>query len=103
MVNMLPSQRELRSGSMSKFSETQPLRTSSKFRKHRKRGPNPLSVKPAAGTKKKRPGPRLREALKAAAASKTSGHDSSIKTSSGLVLYHYTQSARGLDRLHIAG
>lgn len=66
--SMLPSTSELKTeplGALHRFK--QPLRTSSKFRKAKKGNPNPLSVKPAAGSKKKRPGPRLRNALKAAA------------------------------------
>ena len=67
--NMLPSQRELKSESLSELRRfQQPIKTSSSFRRYKKGGPNPLSVKSAAGKKKKRPGPRLREALKAAAA-----------------------------------
>ena len=65
---MLPNRAELGSKAMGDLKHLRrPLKTSSKFKKVRKGNPNPLSVKQAAGGKKKRPGPRLRNALKAAA------------------------------------
>lgn len=65
---MRPNQTELGSEALENLRQLQrPLKTSSKFRKFKKGGPNPLAVKQAGGAKKKRPGPRLRNALKAAA------------------------------------
>ncbi len=66
--DMLPNQAELGSEALENLRQLQrPLKTSSKFKKFKKGGPNPLSTKQAGSGKKKRPGPRLRNALKAAA------------------------------------
>lgn len=66
--SMLPGQTEMKSKAWGNLKHMrQPLKTSSRFKKVKKGGPNPLSVKQASGHKKKRPGPRLRNALKAAA------------------------------------
>ena len=65
---MLPNQAELGSEALESLRQLhRPLQTSSKFRKFKKGGPNPLASKQAGGKKKKRPGPRLRNALKAQA------------------------------------
>ena len=71
---MLPSQRERESAALGDLKHMrQPLRTSSKFKKLKRGNPNPLSAKSAVGSKKKRPGPRLRNALKAAALAEQAG------------------------------
>ena len=66
--SMLPNQAELGSEALESLRQMQrPLKTSSKFKKFRKGGPNPLAIKQTGSKKTKRPGPRLRNALKAAA------------------------------------
>lgn len=75
--SMLPNQAELGSEALENLRQLQrPLKTSSKFKKFKKGGPNSLAIKQAGSTKKKRPGPRLRNALKAAAAAENFGKES---------------------------
>ena len=69
---MLPGQHELRAEALEAARQQPPRlpRGSAVFKRNKVKGPNPLAVrKPkteSAGARKKRPGPRLRRALKEA-------------------------------------